>query len=50
MDPFVVVLILDVLLLIVIMAIVFAYHKQENSYRQQLLDKMDTIIQLLQKQ
>lgn len=48
MDPFIW-SILNILLLILIMAMIFAYFRRESNYRQQLLNKLDELIQLLQK-
>ncbi len=47
MDSYILSLLLNIILLIIIMAMLLAYHKQENSYRKQLLDKMDSLIELL---
>lgn len=47
MDPFIWTL-LNILLLILIMAVIFAYFRRESNYRKQLLEKMDSLIQLLE--
>jgi uncharacterized protein (UPF0333 family) len=47
MDSYIFSLLLNIILLIIIMAMLPAYHKQENSYRKQLLDKMHSLIQCL---
>lgn len=47
MDPFIWSL-LNILLLIIIMAVIFAYFRRESNYRKQLLDKLDRLIQLLE--
>ena len=39
---------LNILLLITIMAVIFAYFRRVSSYRKQLLDKMERLIQLLE--
>lgn len=49
MDPFIWSL-LNILLLIIIMAVIFAYFRRESNYRKQLLDKMDSLIRLLEGQ
>lgn len=48
MDPFIWLVINMLLLVIFIILIALYLAKKENSYRNQLLDKMDSLIQLLE--
>jgi|BioPla2DNA2_1021312.scaffolds.fasta_scaffold200092_2 uncharacterized protein YoxC len=50
MDPFILLLINMLLLVIVIILIALYLTKKENSFRKQLLDKMDRLIEMLEKQ
>ena len=50
MSPHIISLILNVTLLLLIIAAVIAYYKQEKQFRNQLLNKLDNLIELAQKQ